>query len=281
MPDPPGLRQVGSVVAVASGKGGVGKSFVATNLAAGLALTGARVGLLDADIYGPTVPHLMGVRRRPEVTQLPTGEYALLPLAAHGIKLMSAGLLPPLVDQPSRPVMLRGPQISHTIKTLLSTEWGELDYLLVDMPPGTGDATLTIAQVITLCGVIIISQPQALSLAIAIKALNAFQKLNVPVLGLIENMSHFRCHVCGVRHPVFSRGSAREAAAQRGVPFLGEIPLSAEVCQSGDAGVPLVCWRPHSPPAVAMRQLATAVAARVTEAHARRRRVIPLRPVED
>jgi ATP-binding protein involved in chromosome partitioning len=183
------------------------------------------------------------------------------------------------VDHPSEPAIVRGPIVGNALKTLLRADWGQLDYLLVDLPPGTGDATLTLAQTVALSGVVIVSQPQEVSLAIAIKALTAFRKLHVPILGIVENMSYFVCGACGERHPVFGRGHARQAAAQLRVPFLGEIPLASDVCEGSDRGTPVVASMPDSPQAMAFVEIAKALAAQVSIAGFTNRRTIALRPV--
>lgn len=270
----PGVR---NVVAIASGKGGVGKSTVAANLAVALARSGARVGLLDADIYGPSVPGILGVSVKPQVKATANGDQVFDPPVAHGVKVMSLGFL---LDDPSQPVIWRGPMVGSGISQLLGqSDWGELDYLLVDLPPGTGDATLTLAQRIPLSGVVIVSQPQRVSLEIAVKALKAFQSLKVRVLGILENMSLFVCESCGAEHHVFSHGGAKLAAERLEVPFLGEIPLSLDICEASDAGTPVVALRPDSPQAVAFTRIAEGVAAQVSIASLRQRTAIPLRPV--
>src|SRR5919109_3458017 len=272
----PGVR---NVIAVASGKGGVGKSTVAANLAVALAGSGARVGLLDADIYGPTIPGLLGLTAwKPKVKAMPDGQQVFEPPVAHDVKVNSLGFL---LEDPSQPVIWRGPMVGSGVKQLLGqTDWGELDYLLVDLPPGTGDATLTLAQSIPLSGVVIVSQPQDVALAIAIKALRAFrEQLKVRVLGVLENMSYFVCDNCDKRHDIFSHGGACRAAERLEVPFLGEIPLSADVCESSDTGTPVVALKPDSPQAVAFVDVAKALAAQVSIAGFSQRKVIPLRPV--
>jgi ATP-binding protein involved in chromosome partitioning len=275
-PAGPLLPEVRNVVAVASGKGGVGKSTVAANLAVALAQTGATVGLLDADIYGPSVPGLMGVRGRLEVKETPAGP-KMVPPEAHGVKVMSLGFL---LDDPSQPVIWRGPMVGSGVRQLLGdTEWGALDYLLVDMPPGTGDATLTLAQSIPLSGVVVVSQPQDVSLAIAVKALRAFQSLKVRVLGVLENMSYFLCDECGKRHEIFSHGGARQKAEELEVPFLGEVPLAGDIREASDAGTPIVALRPDSPQAQAFAEIARGLAAQVSIAGFKQRRTIPLRAV--
>jgi ATP-binding protein involved in chromosome partitioning len=271
----PGVR---NVIAVASGKGGVGKSTVAANLAVALARTGARVGLLDADIYGPTLPGLMGITgHKPVVKSMPDGQQMFDPPVVGGVKINSLGFL---LDDPMQPVIWRGPMVGSGVKQLLTqTDWGDLDYLIVDLPPGTGDATLTLAQTIPLSGVVIVSQPQDVSLAIAVKALKAFQELKVKVLGIVENMSYFICGECNTRHDIFSHGGARQAAERLEVPFLGEIPLSTDVRESSDAGKPVVALKPESPQAEAFMAIAQALAAQVSIVGFNQRKVIPLRAV--
>ena len=275
-PTGPLLPGVRNVVAVASGKGGVGKSTVAANLAVALARTGAAVGLLDADIYGPSVPGLMGVSERLTVKETAAGP-KMVPPTAHGVRVMSLGFL---LDDPSQPVIWRGPMVGSGVRQLLGdTEWGALDYLLVDMPPGTGDATLTLAQSIPLSGVVVVSQPQDVSLAIAVKALRAFQSLKVRILGVLENMSYFLCDDCGKRHEIFSHGGAQRKAQELGVPFLGEVPLAGDIREASDAGTPISALRPESPQAQIFAGIAQALAAQVSIAGMQQRRTIPLRPV--
>jgi ATP-binding protein involved in chromosome partitioning len=272
------LPGVKNVIAIASGKGGVGKSTVTANLAIALARTGARVGLVDADVYGPTIPGLLGlVGYKPMVKELPEGRTVLVPAEAHGIAVMSLGFF---VEDPTQPVIWRGPMVGSGVRQMLSdVDWGELDYMLVDMPPGTGDATLTLAQSIKLSGVVIVSQPQDVSLAIALKALKAFQSLKVPILGILENMSYFVCDDCGKRHDIFSHGGARKTAEQLEVPFLGEVPLSQDICESSDAGVPVVALKPDSPQAISFTGIAKALAAQVSIFGFKQRKTIPLRAV--
>ena len=271
----PGVR---NVIAVASGKGGVGKSTVTANLAIALAQSGARVGLVDADIYGPTIPGLLGlVGYRPMVRETPEGKPVMEPAQAYGVKAMSIGFF---VEDPSQPVIWRGPMVGSGVRQLMGdADWGELDYLLVDMPPGTGDATLTLAQSVPLAGVIIVSQPQDVSLTIALKALKAFQSLKAPILGILENMSYFVCDNCDKRHDIFGHGGARKVAEQFEVPFLGEIPLSTDIREGSDAGKPVVALQPESAQAVAFTEIAKSLAAQVSIRAAKRRQVIPLRAV--
>jgi ATP-binding protein involved in chromosome partitioning len=257
MTGPGGIPGVKNVVAVASGKGGVGKSTVSVNLAVALAQAGAATGLLDADLYGPSIPILTGTNRMPE-----NNGHKLLPVEAHGVRLMSLGFLMP----DGAPVIWRGPMVSGAIQQFLQdVEWGSLDYLLVDLPPGTGDAQLTLAQSLPLAGAVIVMTPQDLAMHIASKALAMFQQLKVPILGIIENMSGFVCPHCGRRAAIFRQGGARRASQHLGVPFLGEIPLDPRVCQTSDRGEPIVTSIPDSPVAEAFRRVSAALAERVGE----------------
>ncbi|HEY3196272.1 MAG TPA: Mrp/NBP35 family ATP-binding protein [Candidatus Dormibacteraeota bacterium] len=262
----PGVRQA---IAVASGKGGVGKSTVAINLACALGISGARVGLLDADIYGPSIPGMMGVQAEPKVV-----DQKLVPLEAFGIKLMSIGFL----AGADKAMVWRGPMVSRAIEQMLSdVHWGELDYLVIDLPPGTGDASLTLAQAVPLAGVAIVCTPQAAALSIAVKALQMFQGLNVTPLGLVENMSWFVCGRCSEQHYIFDHGGAERAARRLGVPYLGGIPLEMTIREEADAGAPVVMSRPDSAGAKAFREVASAVAARVSVHSFRRLPVINVR----
>lgn len=259
------LPNVKNVVAIGSGKGGVGKSTVAANLAVALAASGARVGLLDADVYGPSVPSLMGVHE--PVAAL---DQRLIPNEAHGVKLMSLGFM----IEDNRPVIWRGPMVGQAVKQMLQdVNWGELDYLLVDLPPGTGDASLTLIQSLPLAGIVIVTTPQDVALGIATKALAMFRTLHVPVLGIVENMSVFQCPECGHRSHVFSHGGGAAASKQLKVPFLGEIPLDLAIRESGDEGLPLPAGQPHSPQAAAFGGIARKLAAQVS---IRNSRAIPL-----
>jgi ATP-binding protein involved in chromosome partitioning len=241
----PGIRRV---VAVASGKGGVGKSTVSVNLACGLQQLGARVGLLDCDIYGPSIPLMMGARGRPTISP----EEKLLPPLSHGVKLMSMGFL--LEDD--QPVIWRGPMIVKTIQQFLTaTDWGELDFLLVDLPPGTGDAQLSLCQAVPLDGGVIVTTPQEASLGVVRKGIAMFHKLNVPLLGLVENMSYFTAS-SGERVPIFGHGGGQAEAARQGIPFLGEIPIYTEIREGGDAGLPVVVSAPNKPPGKAFLLIA-------------------------
>ncbi len=249
----PGVKQT---IAIASGKGGVGKSTVAVNLAAALHQAGARVGLLDADIYGPSVPGLTGTQDQPKVV-----DEKLVPLRGYGLQLMSIGFL----GGADKAMIWRGPMVSRAIQQMMSdVAWGELDYLVIDLPPGTGDASLTIAQSVPLTGVAIVATPQALALDIAVKALQMFRSLNVTPLGLIENMSWFVCSECGHEHHVFGHGGAERAARRLGVPFLGALPLAEDIGVESDRGGRIVVSGPDSPAARAFADLASQIAARTS-----------------
>jgi ATP-binding protein involved in chromosome partitioning len=251
------LPGVKAVVAVASGKGGVGKSTVAANLALALARAGRSVGLLDVDIYGPSVPIMFGVSERPVVV-----DSRIQPFERWGVKLMSLGF----VLETDTPVIWRGPMVMKAIEQLMGdVDWGDLDVMILDMPPGTGDAQLTVAQKIGLAGAVIVSTPQDVALVDARKGLAMFRRMEVPVIGLVENMSTFVCPACGHQTPVFRSGGGERTARELGVAFLGSIPLDAEIAEGGDAGVPIVVKRPDGAHAAAFRRLAEAVAAAVAE----------------
>ena len=242
----PGVKHI---VAVASGKGGVGKSTTAVNLAVALARAGHRVGLLDADIYGPSLPQMLGVHRKPDMK----GE-RMVPLETWGVRWLSIGLL---VD-PETAMVWRGPMVMGALTQLLGqVEWGELDIMVLDMPPGTGDAQLTIAQKLKLAGALIVSTPQDVALADARRGVRMFEKTQVPVLGLVENMSFYCCPACGHRAELFGHGGARWEAARLGVEFLGEIPLLLDIRESGDAGRPVAAAAPDSAAGQAYAALAT------------------------
>ncbi|MCP5523996.1 MAG: Mrp/NBP35 family ATP-binding protein [Verrucomicrobiales bacterium] len=234
----PGVKKI---VAVASGKGGVGKSTVSVNLACALKRLGQEVGLLDLDIYGPSIPLMMGLKQRPEVS----GREKLVPPVNHGVRLMSIGFL--LDDD--QPVIWRGPMITKTIQQFLfSVEWEGLDYLLIDLPPGTGDAQLSLCQTVPLDGGVVVTTPQEASLGIVRKGIAMFQRVNVPVLGIVENMSYFVTPT-GDRVEIFGHGGGRAEAARQGVPLLGEVPLFTEIREGGDQGLPVVMGAPDSAPA--------------------------------
>jgi ATP-binding protein involved in chromosome partitioning len=244
----PGIQRV---IAVASGKGGVGKSTCSVNLACALQRLGASVGLLDCDIYGPSVPLMMGVTGRPQVS----AAEKLVPPVAHGVRLMSMGLL---LDG-DQPVIWRGPMIQKTIQQFITAvEWGSLDYLLVDLPPGTGDAQLSLCQIVPLDGGVIITTPQEASLGVVRKGIAMFNKVNVPILGLVENMSYF-VTPGGERVEIFGHGGGRAEAERQQVPFLGEVPIFTEIREGGDRGVPVVAGQPQLPPAQAFLQVAGAL----------------------
>jgi ATP-binding protein involved in chromosome partitioning len=244
----PGVKRI---IAVASGKGGVGKSTCSANLACAFQHLGARVGLLDCDIYGPSIPLMMGVYERPTVS----ADERLVPPVAHGVKVMSIGLL--LNDD--QPVIWRGPMITKTIQQfLMAVEWGDLDYLLVDLPPGTGDAQLSLCQTVPLDGGVIISTPQEASLGVVRKGIAMFKKVNVPILGLVENMSYFTTPT-GQRVEIFGHGGAQEEAARQHTQFLGEIPIFTEIREAGDRGTPVVVSAPNHPAGKAFIQIAEAL----------------------
>ena len=250
---PVGVQGVESIIAVASGKGGVGKSTVAANLALGLAKLGLKTGLLDADIYGPSVPRLFDIHEKPRSNDGKT----LQPIEKFGIKTMSIGFL----IKEDEPMVWRGPMVTSALSQMLGdVNWAPLDVLVVDMPPGTGDAQLTMAQRVPLKGAIIVSTPQDLALIDARKGLAMFQKTRVPILGIVENMSVFVCPHCGKESHIFSHGGARKTAESMGVPFLGEIPLVPVIRETSDAGTPIVAQSPQSPESRAFVALAESVA---------------------
>ncbi len=245
------LDGVEHVVAVASGKGGVGKSTTAVNLAIGLASLGLRIGILDADIYGPSMPRLLGITQRPRLVA--PDSKIMAPMEKYGLKVMSMGFL---VDE-ATPVVWRGPMVMGALVQMLrEVAWAPLDCLVVDMPPGTGDVQLTLAQQTPLSGAVIVSTPQDLALIDARKGLNMFARVNVPVLGIVENMSYFMCSHCGTRHEIFGHGGARREAETLGVPFLGEIPLDAHLRERSDSGEPITASDPQSPNAAIYRDIA-------------------------
>jgi ATP-binding protein involved in chromosome partitioning len=246
---PGGVPGVANIVAVASGKGGVGKSTVAVNLALAIKERGLRVGILDADIYGPSMPRLLGLKGQPQQV----GADKLAPMQAYGLKVMSMGFL---VDEET-PMIWRGPMVMSALSQMLKdVAWGELDLLVVDMPPGTGDAQLTMAQQVPLAGAVIVSTPQDLALIDARKGLNMFRRVNVPVLGLVENMSTFVCPHCGQPSNIFGHGGARAEAVRLGVPFLGEVPLTLAIRETSDEGRPVVATDPTSQAGEAFREIA-------------------------
>ncbi len=247
----PGIPGVKTIIAVASGKGGVGKSTVAVNLACAMSQLGRRIGLMDADIYGPSIPKMMGASGQPTIT-----DEKLDPVENFGLKMMSMALL----LERDAPVIWRGPMIMKAIQQFsLAVNWGQLDTLVVDLPPGTGDAQLSLVQTIALDGGVIVTTPQDVALNVVRRGIQMFEKVNVPVLGIIENMSYYICPHCHQRDDVFGHGGGKQEAERLEVPFLGEIPLFTEVRICGDKGVPVVIAAPHSEPARAFRRCAEAV----------------------
>jgi ATP-binding protein involved in chromosome partitioning len=264
----PALPGIRAVVAVASGKGGVGKSTTSVNFALALARRGQRVGLLDADIYGPSQPRMLGITGKPGSSD---GK-KLMPMSNYGVRVMSMGFL---VDEDA-PMIWRGPMVQSAIQQMLTdVEWGELDFLVIDLPPGTGDAQLTIAQRVPLAGAVIVSTPQDIALLDARKALNMFRKVDVPVLGIVENMSYFLCPHCGGRAEIFSYGGARRTAEKFGVDFLGEIPLDLMIREETDAGRPPVISHPDGPQAQCYLAIADAVLAKLGSASGTRQKPFP------
>lgn len=247
---------VKSTIAVASGKGGVGKTTVSVNLAVALAQMGARVGLMDADIYGPNIPIMMGVNEQPR-----SRDEKILPLEAYGVKLMSMGFLVP----PEQAVIWRGPMLHSAVRQFLTdVDWGDLDYLVIDLPPGTGDVQISLTQSVPLTGGVVIATPQDVALADVVKGITMFRRLEVPVLGVVENMSYFLCPHCNERTDIFAHGGAKKMAGEFGVPFLGEIPLDVAIRVGGDSGKPVTAVAPNSPYAQAFQNIARQVAAAVS-----------------
>ena len=250
----PGVKHV---IAVSSGKGGVGKSTVTVNLSVALALTGAKVGLMDADIYGPNIPTMMGVKEAPV-----KDENKILPAVGHGVQVMSMGFFVP----EETPVVWRGPMVHSAIQQFFrDVVWGELDYLLIDLPPGTGDVQLTLAQLVPLTGAIAVTTPQEVALQDVRKGIVMFQKVNVPILGVLENMSFYVCGHCGERSEIFSHGGGERAAEKFKVPFLGRIPLDPAIREGGDAGAPIVVSDPSSPQAETFKQIANSLVEQTTQ----------------
>ncbi len=259
----PGIPGVDAVIAVASGKGGVGKSTTAVNLALGLRDLGLKIGMLDADIYGPSLPKLLAIKEKPQTI----GGTRLKPIERYGLTVMSIGFL---IDEDT-PMIWRGPMVMSAITQMLrEVEWGKLDVMVVDMPPGTGDAQLTMAQQVPLRGAVIVSTPQDLALIDARRGVAMFKRVNVPVLGVVENMSYFLCPSCGTRSDIFSHGGARHEAERLGVPFLGEVPLHMTIREKSDAGLPVVATEPDGEHARIYRDIATKVLAQLKGAAAGR-----------
>ncbi len=263
--DKAAIPGVSHVIAVSAGKGGVGKSTVAVNLAVALAREGARVGLLDADVYGPSIPLMLGVRgQTPEAATTPDGQQAMMPIQRFGIKLMSIGFM---VDE-TQPVIWRGPMVSQLLRQFLyQVAWGELDYLIIDMPPGTGDIALTLAQSLQnvgLTGTVTVTTPQQVATADVIKSMEMFKKVNVPLLGIVENMAYFIAPDTGARYDIFGSGGAQRLAGQLGVPLLGQIPLGMSIRDGGDSGIPAVTRDAPDAYAEVFSAIARQLAARVS-----------------
>jgi ATP-binding protein involved in chromosome partitioning len=254
---PAALDGVKYRIAVASGKGGVGKSTVSTNLALSLRALGYTVGLLDADIYGPSQQMMLGISGRPQIDER---DEKIVPMERHGIKTMSLGL----ITDADTPVIWRGPMVMKAIDQFLTdVKWGTLDFIIIDLPPGTGDAQLTLTQKAGLTGAVVVTTPQDVALIDARKGLAMFRKVNVPVLGIVENMSYFICRHCGEREEIFGHGGGRKTAEMLGVPFLGEVPIDPKVVIGGDTGEPIVASDPNAPASLAFRELARQVADQV------------------
>ena len=250
----PGVR---NILAVGAGKGGVGKSTTSVNLAVALRRKGARVGLMDADVYGPNVPQMLGVRDQPEVSE----DKKMVPPEAHGIKVISMGMLVP----PDQPVIWRGPMLHGAVQQFMrDVAWGELDYLVVDLPPGTGDVALSMAQSVPMAGAVVVTTPQGVSVSDVRKAVAMFRQLNVPVLGVVENMSYFVCGHCQERTDIFGNGGGRRMAEDLQIPFLGEVPIDTRVRSGGDEGRPIVVEAPDAPASLAFSDIAGKVAAQVS-----------------
>ncbi len=250
------LSGVKNIVAISSGKGGVGKSTVSVNLAVALAKCGARVGLLDTDIYGPSIPIMMGVTEKPEIR----GQ-KMVPIEKHGVSIMSLGFLVP----EDAAVIWRGPMVMKAVEQLLTdVDWGELDYMIIDLPPGTGDVQLTLVQKVPLSGAVIVTTPQDVALLDVVRGINMFKKVNVPILGIVENMSFFQCPHCGERTDIFSHGGGEAAAKKQEVPFLGELPIDPKIRVGGDSGRPIVVEDPKSPQTKIFMEIAGRLAARIS-----------------
>ena len=260
----PGVR---NVVAVGAGKGGVGKSTLSVNIAVALRVKGARVGLLDADVYGPNIPQMLGVSRAPELS----GEKQILPPEGHGIKIISMGMLVP----PEQAVIWRGPMLHGALQQFIrDVDWGELDYLVVDLPPGTGDVSLSLSQTVPVAGAVVVTTPQGVAVADVKKAVGMFRQLNIPVLGVVENMSHFVCGHCGERTDIFGSGGGARMAQELGLALLGEVPIETRVREGGDQGEPIVVSAPDSPAAKAILDVASQTAAKLSVQAMRTLRVI-------
>jgi ATP-binding protein involved in chromosome partitioning len=250
----PGIR---NIIAVGAGKGGVGKSTTAVNLALALHAKGARVGLMDGDVYGPNIPQMLGVTQAPTIG----AEKHIVPPEAHGIKVISMGMLVP----PDQPIIWRGPMLHGAVQQFMrDVGWGELDYLVVDLPPGTGDVALSMAQSVPMAGAVLVTTPQGVSVSDVRKAVGMFKQLNIPVLGVVENMSYFVCGHCSERTEIFGHGGGKAMAEELKIPFLGEVPIDTRVRSGGDEGAPIVVAHPESPAAIALLSVAGQVAAQVS-----------------
>ena len=257
------MKTVKNIIAVASGKGGVGKSTVALNISLALAKTGAKVGLLDADIYGPSIPLMLGLKdtymEGKNIGEDGEVKYQLQPTESNGIKVVSFGLVP---EQEHNAAIYRGPIISGVLKQFLTqTNWTDLDYLIVDLPPGTGDIPLTLAQTIPITGILVVTTPQEVASSVAVKAIAMFSKLNVPMLGVVENMSYFECSKCNEKHYIFGKGGAEKISEKHNIPFIGTIPLNSGIMEGSDLGKPVMITHPDSPSAEAFTAAAKNIAA--------------------
>jgi len=257
IPEKEPIPKVKNTIAVASGKGGVGKSTVAVNLALALGKSGAKVGLLDTDIYGPSIPIMMGIHKKPQTTE----DEKILPISNYGIKLMSVGFM---LDEET-PLIWRGPMVMQIVKQFLTgVAWGELDYLIIDLPPGTGDAQLTLVQTIPLTGAVVVTTPQDVALIDARRAIKMFHEVKVPILGIVENMSYFQCPHCGEKTEIFSHGGGEKTSERYHVPLLGKIPIDPHIREGGDSGKPIVVADPASPQTEAFIKISQAVAAKIS-----------------
>ena len=260
----PGIR---NIIAVGAGKGGVGKSTTSVNLAVALRQKGARVGLIDADVYGPNIPQMLGITAQPEGNE----EKKIIPVEAHGLKVISMGMMVP----PDQPIIWRGPMLHSAIQQFMGgVVWGELDYLVVDLPPGTGDVALSMAQSVPMAGAVVVTTPQGVSVSDVRKAVGMFRQLNIPLLGVIENMAYFVCGHCQERTEIFGNGGGRRMAEEMSIPFLGEVPIDTRVRSGGDEGQPIVAAVPDAPAAKAFEAVASQVAAQVSIQNLRVLRVI-------
>ncbi len=262
-----GVPGIKNILAVGAGKGGVGKSTTSVNLALSLFKKGARVGLMDADVYGPNIPQMLGITSQPEVTE----DKKMIPVEAHGLKVMSMGMLIP----PDQPVIWRGPMLHSAVQQFMrDVAWGELDYLVVDLPPGTGDVALSLSQSVPVAGAVVVTTPQGVSVSDVRKAVQMFRQLNIPILGVVENMSYFVCGHCNERTDIFGQGGGQRMAKDLELQFLGEVPIDTRVRIGGDEGQPIVVAAPDAPAAVAFEAVAGKVAAQISISAMRVLRVI-------